>query len=534
MINFQEKYAIKLKEMNLLDRLSGISIFLAVFSVISLRLIVSFEISDLISHLLYLLIFIIGIYFSRKLLLLFFNGITVAVSLVLLIFGTNLLYIAVFDTQWEVLILFSLYILNLYLVARWHETGKQILLLGLGLVTASIILVQPTGYLSIFIFLLWGFSDRKSFSAKVKFFKERSRQFYGYFLITVLAVFLPILIFHLVPGELQFLYDYTPGIFKFGSRYVYDYLFGIEHGLFIYSPSLILVIIGFYFLADKRPGIYLTFFIFAFLDLMVETCWSKLYQAQVFGQIAFIPLYPVLLFPLASFIEKIVSGKILTRMISGFVILFLLLLSLFQTWQFDQGILLSSGMTTSYYKAVFARTSIPDEVLQPPSDWAADQKILLNNISKSRVINLAFHDFENPRKYPAEKLTTKVKLHGRYSLVMDSLHQYSPGLVEKYSDFSERKPFIIRFSSFVYFSEMKDAEKIDFVVSSVHKDTLYNYQFINLSAIRHLRRNHWNYVEMFYMPGSFPLPDDLLRANVVYRGHSEIYLDDVNVDLIMR
>ncbi len=503
-------------------------------SVILLRFIVSAEIADPVSHLFYLIIFLTGLWFARKMLLLFFSDLTTAVALIILCYGTNLLYIAAFDNQWQALTLFTLYSLVLYLLAAWSESRKFSMMALLAIITGLIILFQPTGYLSLFILGLWGVHDKASLKQKMQLFHEYRRQWLWFFIILLFVVLLPVLVFRIAPGNIPFLSFRLPGVFFFGSRFAFQYLFDIDHGLFIYSPAIILAITGFYFLAEKRPHLFFAVFIYALLDLIVETSWSKLYMTAAFGQIAFIPLYAFLLLPFASLVEKIIKSKLIVRIIGALLVMGFVFFSLFQTWQFTQGILANTGMTPAWYRAVFGKTAIPDEMLERTAEMAPDRKILIDNPARFKITTLAFLDFENSEKYRGAVLEQKVKYRGRFSVALDSSHRYSPGYREKYDQFYERKALIIRVSAFIYLRNQNDAIKTNLVITSIHHDTLYNYRFLNLSLVNHLRINAWNEISLDYLLPSNPPPGDEFQINIVYDGNSVIFLDNIKVELFTK
>ena len=287
-----------------------------------------------IAEILYLLIFTVGTWLLRQSLLLLFSDLVTALTLVMITAGTNIFYIAAFDMQYQAILSFSLYAALLGLTIAWYTNGKRYLLLLSAGVIALLILVHPTGYLSLFIPLLWMTYGTEAWKKKMAFLYSKKWDLL-LFLIILLIILVPaIFILKIAPGEIPFLDIKLPGLFIFGSSYIWDDLLSFDHGLLIYTPSIILPLIGFYFLAEKKPIVFFPVFIFCLIDLLLESCWSHLSETDVFGQIAFAPMMAVLSIPFASFMEKTISMKWWWRTLLLLVSLIIVLQSIFQSFQY--------------------------------------------------------------------------------------------------------------------------------------------------------------------------------------------------------
>src|SRR5262249_31399246 len=133
-----------------------------------------------------------------------------------------------------------------------------------------------------------------------------------------------------------------------------------------YTPTMMLAIVGFYFLFKHRSGLFWPVFIFFLLNLYVVSSWSCWWYAGSFGQRAMVDCYPLMLLPLGALLEDLLPNKTANRLLLGGLALFTVL-NLFQSWQYSAGIIDSSRMTGKYYARIFGKTSVTD----------ADRKLLM-------------------------------------------------------------------------------------------------------------------------------------------------------------
>jgi len=286
------------------------------------------------AEILYLLVFAMGIWFLRQSLLLLFSDLVTSFTMIIITAGTNIFYIAAFELQYQAILSFSLYAALAGLTIAWHTNGKRYFLLLSACVIALLILIHPTGYLALFIPLLWITYGRDAWKKKIEIFRSKKLDLL-LFLILILSILIPVMfIMKIAPGEIPFLDIKLPGLFIFGSSYIWDDLLSFDHGLLIYTPSVVLPLVGFYFLAEKKPIIFFPVFLFCLFDLLLESCWTHLSETHVFGQIAFVPMMAILAIPYASFMEKTISMKWWWRAILLLMSLILVLHSMIQSFQY--------------------------------------------------------------------------------------------------------------------------------------------------------------------------------------------------------
>jgi hypothetical protein len=478
----------------------------------------------------YLLIFLAGLWFIRKTLHLFFTGVVPSIVLIISALGTNLFYFAFLEYQLEPVLVFSLYSVALFLTASWHQHQKTCLLLLLAIVTGLIVLVYPCGYIAILIPALWGVYNKETWNEK----KERIRQNKTPLLLfagcLIAVVLLPLLIFKVSPGEIKFLDFKLPGVFYMGSRYFWNDLFSFDHGWLIYTPILFVPALGFYFLADRSPAILYSLFIFCTTDIILEACWTQFDNSPVLGQVAFIQLYPILALPAGFLISRIVVKKRFLRMIILFITGIFIVLNLFQSWQYKTGIIFHQQMTTENYFKVFGRTRITEEEMQSFSGYKEDATAILSEESRFNIRTLASFDFEDVNVPYRNALETQFAKSGKFGFKMNSAVQYSPGIKIPYGSLIKRSWVGLRFSASVLSQKPFTDSSVILVVASVHEGNSYRIKQLKVANL-HLAPGIWNTLTMDYISPSDPVPGDELQAFVWNLGNSELFIDDLKFEL---
>lgn len=292
---------------------------------------------------------LIGLILIRKTLLRYFSETITAISIILLVFGTNLLQYSAIEGGMPHIYLFFLYALTIYLTLKWHEkpSFRYSALLGLAMGLATI--CRPTDLLIIFIPILWNIHNKESRIAKWTLIKKEFKQLIwtaAFFAIGVLpqitywfiATGSPL---HTVGSKWQFLNPW------------FRVLFGFENGWFIYTPITLFFIVGLFFL--KNRPFKLALIVFTLLNIWVIISWHEWKYGATYSTRALVQSYPLLILALAAVLERIQRTKIRLPFLA--LSSFLIFLNVFQLNQYNQGILSGRDMNYAYYKAIFLETS---------------------------------------------------------------------------------------------------------------------------------------------------------------------------------
>ena len=487
----------------------------------------------LLNFILYFFIFLLGIESLRKTLLLYFPDFTVGLTILSLAFGTNLFNLIAFDYKLQPILLFSLYSILVYISASWQEIQKVIQLIFLALILGLIILFQPTGYLALLIPMLWGVHNKESWMAKVNMLKKSKKQLLLFTGVLFLIILIPMVIWKISPGEIPLFSFKLPGVFISFSSFLWEDSFSFEHGWLIYTPLMIVSFVGFYFLAEKGRNFFYSIFLICFLDLFLESSWNDLGNAPIFGQIAFIPAYALFVLPLAFILNFIQKGNIISRIMIAIFIPLLIILNLFQTWQFNNGILLKTNMTPDKYGLIFGRSSLTEIEKQQLKGVEPDECFQFQNENKFKKVVLSSFDFEDSNVPYNSDLERAFVKNGKQAFAMTSNARFSPLLRTFYKELKKGSSEGVRITVSVFAPVLSSLNDVNLVVSSLHKNSNYLYKRRNLGELN-LKPGIWNTVSLDYQIPTDPNPEDEIVAYVWYTGNSVIYIDDLKYEAFER
>jgi hypothetical protein len=479
---------------------------------------------------------IIGILFLRKVLLKYFSDLQSAITLFLVIFGTNYIYDAAYKGIMPHNLLFTIYCVIIWLTIKWHESQKTKYAIMLGLACGLTILSRPTEIVCLIIPIFWGVTDRRSFFEKIRLIKTHYKQLL-WAALSIFLVWIPQLI-HWKINTGQFLfYSYNnPGE---GLDLLYPHtwnaLFSFRKGWLIYTPVMIFGIIGLIALYRKNRPLFLPVLLFFIFNLYLVSSWTNWWYAESFGQRALIQSYPVIALPFGYFIAYITERRSRwPRMTILLVSLSFIALNSFQIWQLNHGILDASRMTRKYYFSIFGQTSPATEdqkkllIIARPS---TSVEHLTNEIDFNRKI-LKIVDFEIPLAEKNKNYDSITVHNGKYSFRLDSTMEFSPGIDVRFKDFTRKDYAWIRASIYVFPTADVKANDGILVVTFSHHGKYYKYRGRSLSDPEfNVRPRQWNIITADYITPEIRSKNDRLSVYFWYRGKAPVYVDDLQIDV---
>ncbi len=458
---------------------------------------------------------IIGLIYFSKVLRHFFDQKVTSIVLILIFFGTNYFQLTIFDgTLLSHNFLFMLYSILIYFTIKFYQDFKLKNTVIIGFTAGLITLVRPSEGICILIPLLWCNSSENYFTSKIKLLKT---QFLPLVLASVcfLIMLLPQLIYwKSVTGHYLF-YSYTnPGEgFDFFFPHTYNFLFSFRKGWFIYTPLILFAFTGLYFLYKKNKALSISIFSFILLDIYICSSWSNWwYAGGSFSSRSLVPIYSLLAIPLGFLIEKITLSKQKKSLFYP-VFGFFILLNLFQTWQFENGIISKERMTKAYYFSIFGKTS------KDPKN----EKLLLVD----RTVD-AEEKFKNEKDYSKSILfkNTFDTVAKTKAFILNETVSYSPGPDIKFSQITNKDHAWIKVSAKIFIPKNYEEELPVIVATFHHKDQTYKYFAYELKKDK-IKYNAWNTIEFDYLTPEVRTNDDNLKVYVWHRGKKQILLDDL-------
>ena len=307
----------------------------------------AYQISFIITALIFLLI---ALNYTKNILLLHFNDAVASTTILILFLGTNLFHYSTSYLSYAHLYSYTLIVSFLYYCIKWLRKPTIRISLLLGFLAGWFVLIRPIDLLLISFPLVYQTTSLSLLKQRFIFIGKNIR-----FLIPVfiggLLVWIPQMLYIFATfGEIK-LNTYSQEKFYFNSPHFYDSLFSFRDGWLIYSPLMVLSIVGLFFFCFKGKYYFYTALILIYW-FVLASWWCWWYQG--FGNRAFINLYPFLILPLAIGVKRLFNFY-WTRVASKIIIVLGILLSLFQTSQFETGAYTPGQQTYAAYKENFLK-----------------------------------------------------------------------------------------------------------------------------------------------------------------------------------
>lgn len=308
-----------------------------------------FEFPYMLSVFLSVLFYIfLGFYFLQKVLLKWFSPGITAVTLFAVFFATNIFYYSSFNIGMSHAYLFFLYSLLVYIIPRFYEIPNWKNAVTLGLTLGMIALIRPSEAIAVLIPVLYGFGFSGSLKNKSTFIKNN----WQLILLTGIAILLVPLpqFYYWKKMSGHWLYDSYPGEhFNFLRAHIADGLFGWKNGWLSYTPVMIFVFPGLFFLWKKRNFYSLPICIFLPMHVYIIYSWWGWSYTNGFGSRPMVETYPLLAVALAAFFTAVFSFR-LGKLIMIPVLTFFAIINIFKVIQIEHSYYYSDDATWNFYK----------------------------------------------------------------------------------------------------------------------------------------------------------------------------------------
>ena len=340
-----------------------------------------------------LIVSFIGLILLAILLVKYFSDKISAIVLLIIGMGTNYFNYAAYDNPMPHNYLFSLLALLVLLTISFYKKPgiTKALIIGgtIGLATIT----RPTEIIWVLVPLFWGLRNFRDLSERFRFFFNQ----WKYLLVTSIGFFFflsfQLMYWKIVSGTFV-QYSYQDQGFSWLKPHIFEVLFSYRKGWLVYTPVMVLSLLGFFSFRKRLPRLYSCFLLALLINFYIVSAWDIWWYGGGFGQRAMIQSYVLLAFPLAAFIEFSWS-KTLLKYIVGLFIAACITLNIFQTWQAYFGPFEADSMTKAYYWRSFGKTkdhAFDKFLLDTPEDYKAElinPKTLLEDDFESSNADLA-------------------------------------------------------------------------------------------------------------------------------------------------
>ena len=278
--------------------------------------------------------------------------ITNALALLVIAFGTQLFYYTVseagmshaYSFGW-----FSLLLLQTWIWLKKNSTNA----LFLALFSAGmLVLIRPVNLLP--VIFLKPFLMQWS-GVEVKDLWNRLKLNYRGILLSLILFSLPLMLQFWCYYQSMGIFwvdGYAGESFDFLHPHFFDILFSFKKGLFVYTPSCLLVLVALvYWVQHKEFKLFFSWLSWMILTTWLFSSWWSWYYGGSFGLRAYIEFYPLFILPFAFVFDRIKPG--FHKKLIPAIIVFLILFCQLQTWQYRHGIIHWSDMDFDKWIALY-------------------------------------------------------------------------------------------------------------------------------------------------------------------------------------
>lgn len=300
----------------------------------------------------------IGLWYLRKVLLLYFKDATVSIVLVIYVLATNYFNYGAIDSALPHNWLFTWYALLIYNSHHFYKTPSYKRAFAIGSIVGILALTRPTEIIAVIIPLLWGINaiSLSAITERLKFYLLHWKKLALAISVCGLIGFIQLAYWKYAGGE-WIIYSYSDQGFSWLSPHFKDYLFSYRSGWLRYTPIMMLSIIGLSALIQRRIS-SVAILLFVAINIYIVCAWDIWW----YGGRAMIQSYPILAFPLAALCAQLLKSeyrKYLLYAIIGFAIYY----NIWWTHQSHRGNLIDPfSMTKEYYWKVAGRYDVHPEV----------------------------------------------------------------------------------------------------------------------------------------------------------------------------
>ena len=296
---------------------------------------------------------ILALFLLRSILLRYYRDIPVAITLLALGLGTNLLYYTVYEFLMSHTYSFFLFALTLYLGIRWLEQPKFWVMAAWALAGGVLAITRLPNMVFFLVPVFWAVHSFSTLVERLQLYQKHWK-----------SVALGLCIFT-IPFIPQFLYWYSQTgyllINPYGSNgehfffrhpMIAEILIGYRKGWLIYTPIMIFGFLGFRTLLKEQKELFSPLFLYTLINIYVVSSWHSWWYGGSFGMRALIECSVALSIPMTAFIQAVGKNSISSHL-TAIIISAFIGLNIFQSYQYYHGLIHCAAMSRKSYWAVF-------------------------------------------------------------------------------------------------------------------------------------------------------------------------------------
>ncbi len=290
-----------------------------------------------------------GLFVLRKFLLRYYSERVVFYTIVLLAFGTNLYNYTAFEGGMSHPYSFFLFAAFIYCTDLFYSTERSKYLLLMGLLLGWIVITRPTNIVIGLWAVLWATDNCNSWKDKLGLLKKNAGALALSILLFLAVLSIQAAYWKYITGHWIY-YSYEKEGFDFVSPHIWDGLFSYRKGWFLYTPIALFIMGGFICLYNTRRRMVLPVLAYLIVTVCLVFSWHAWAYGGSFSARALVEGLAILSVPLAAFVAWLLElrAKLLKAGIVAVLVL-MICLNMFQTYQYSHGVIKSDYMTKELY-----------------------------------------------------------------------------------------------------------------------------------------------------------------------------------------
>jgi hypothetical protein len=269
----------------------------------------------------------------------------------IMLFGTNLFLYTFIQPSFSHGYSFAIITIFLYCVRKlFLKCNRKYLLLS-SFLFGLIFLIRPAN--ALIVTALPFIAGSPAAMINVLRLKFRNNNYLLAIIVFLFAIS-PQLIINYIQTGTPIIYGYKNEGFYFSNPQIINFLASYRKGWFVYTPLFLLLIPSVFYLWRKKSK-YLFFTFIAFLTILVYvySSWWNWYYGDSFGMRPMVDFYGLFMLVLSMFLFNIKSNAL--KKLAYIFVAFVVLLNLFQSYQYAVGIIHPDSMSEKSYWHVFMK-----------------------------------------------------------------------------------------------------------------------------------------------------------------------------------
>ncbi|MBK6566495.1 MAG: hypothetical protein IPG18_15140 [Saprospiraceae bacterium] len=352
---------------------------------------------------------LLGLFFLRKILKVYYDEWTTVLALFLLITGSNLLNYIAIDQAMTHSTLFTIYTLIIWNTIRLYQSVNTKRIIWLGLLCGWAALIRPTDLIAVLIPLLWGINSYEDIKARLQLLKVHLPKLIVFMVCIALVGLIQPVYWKWATGE-WIIYSYQDQGFSWLHPHVKNFTFSYKSGWLRYSPLLILSFIGIFPFIRQNKNI-LPVLVLMGLSFYIVTAWDQWDYGSTGGR-AMVQYYPLFVFPMAALLEAVRKNKFFSSVFFVVSVIFVYV-NIWWVYNAHTGKVQVLNLTKEYYWKKIGRWSSAE----------SDTKLLFNNYSYEGILKNEKVIYEN--KFENDTTANSVSVEGNGKILLNKDLQYS-------------------------------------------------------------------------------------------------------------